>query len=163
MAPAALPDGLTLHPLGPPYDGPRWDEPLRAAHNAAFAAHRGSSPVPAGTWAHLRGGNRDVRPACSAAALTGTGAVAGYLLAYEFDADTARTGIRDLYVASVGTVPGWRGRGLAGALLAHVLAVAAAVGFGRSSLTVDAQNPTGALGDRAGYVVHRREVGFADA
>ncbi|MDN5932703.1 MAG: GNAT family N-acetyltransferase [Pseudonocardia sp.] len=165
VVPAALPDGLTVAPLGPPYEAARWDEPLRAAHNAAFAGHWGSSPVPADTWAHLRGGNRNFRPACSAAALTGAGAVAGYLLAYEFDADTARTGVRDLYVATVGTVDEWRGRGVAGALLAHVLTVAAADGFGRSSLTVDTQNPTGALGvyDRAGYVVHRREVSYTDA
>jgi mycothiol synthase len=163
VAPAALPDGLTVAALGPPYDAARWDEPLRAAHNAAFAEHWGASPVPAQTWAHLRGGNRNFRPGCSAAALTGSGAVAGYVLGYEFDADTARTGVRDLYVATVGTVREWRGRGVAGALLAHVLAVAAADGFGRSSLTVDTQNPTGALGvyDRAGYVVRRREVSYA--
>ncbi len=164
VAPASLPAGLELHPLGPGFDAARWDAPLRAAHNAAFADHFGSSEVSAQSWAHNRTGSRHFRPGCSAAATTaGDGAVAGYVLAYEYESDTEVTGVRDLYVATVGTVRGWRGKGVAGALLARVLAVAAAEGYQRSSLTVDTQNPTGALGvyDRAGYTLHRRDVTYA--
>lgn len=164
VVPLPVPDGLTVQALGPPYDAARWDEPLRAAHNAAFADHWGSAPVGAAAWAHGRT-NHNFRPDCSAAAVTGSGEVAGYLLAYEFAEDTARTGARELHVATLGTVLEWRGRGVAGALLAHALAVGAADGFARSSLGVDAHNPTGALGiyDRAGYVRHRREVSWAGA
>jgi mycothiol synthase len=159
---APLPAGLDAVPLGPPYDAARWDGPLRDAHNAAFADHWGSVPVTAEGWAHRRTGTRAFRPACSVAALHGT-EVVGYVLAYEFDADTARTGRRDLYVATVGTLREWRGRGVAGALLSRVLAAARAAGFATSSLTVDAANPTGALGvyRRAGYALRRREITFA--
>lgn len=160
---AALPADLTGQPLGPTYDADRWDEPLRAAHNAAFADHWGSVPVTAQAWAHGRTASRNFRPGASVAALTPDGAIAGYVLSYEFVADTARTGVRDLYVAAVGTVRERRGRGIAGALLAHVLAAAVADGYRRSSLTVDTQNPTGALGvyERAGYALDRREITFA--
>jgi mycothiol synthase len=163
VAPAPLPGGVELHPLGPGYDAARWDEPLRAAHNAAFADHFGSAPVSAQSWAHNRTGSRHFRADCSAAAVAADGGVAGYLLAYEYESDTLATGVRDLYVATVGTVRAWRGRGVAGALLAHALRAAAGLGFARSSLSVDTQNPTGALGvyDRAGYVLHRRDVTYA--
>ncbi len=160
VVPVPLPDGLALRPLGPDHD-PRWDEPLRTAHNAAFADHYGFVAVDGDDWLH-RTRSRHFRPSCSVAATTPDGAVAGYLLAEEYEADTAATGVRDLYVATVGTVREWRGRGVAGALLAHALAAAAREGYGRSSLTVDADNPTGALGvyARAGYVLLRRDVTY---
>jgi ribosomal protein S18 acetylase RimI-like enzyme len=163
VTPVPVPDGLTVVPLGPPYDAARWDGPLRAAHNAAFADHWGSTPVSAQAWAHYRTGGRAFRPACSAVALTAGDQVAGYLLAYEYEADTARTGRRDVYVGTVGTLTAHRGRGIAAALLAHVLAAAAGLGYATSSLTVDTQNPTGALGvyERAGYRLRRREVTYS--
>ena len=157
-----MPDGLTLYPVGPSYDAARWDEPLRAAHNAAFADHWGSATIGAQAWSHGRTGTRNFRPECSAAACDPSGDVMGYVISYEFVADTARTGVRELYVAMVGTLAAWRGRGVASALLAYALAAAAA-GYARSSLTVDTQNPTGALGvyERAGYVLHRRAATYA--
>jgi ribosomal protein S18 acetylase RimI-like enzyme len=96
------------------------------------------------------------------AALTAEGSVAGYVMSYESPADTARRGVRDLYIGTVGTLPAHRGRGIAGALLAHVLQGAPAQGYATASLTVDAENPTGALGvyDRAGFRLHRREVTY---
>ena len=164
VAPVALPTGLTLVPLatGGQYQAARWDEPLRAAHNAAFADHWGSTPVSATTWEYQRTGGRAFRPSCSAVALAADGAIAGYVLAYEYEADTERTGRRDLYVGMVGTLAPLRGQGVAGALLAHVLQTAADSGYADSSLTVDAQNATGALGvyERAGYRLHRREVTY---
>jgi ribosomal protein S18 acetylase RimI-like enzyme len=43
-----------------------------------------------------------------------------------------------------------------------VLQGAAGQGYATASLTVDAENPTGALGvyDRAGFRLHRREVTY---
>ncbi|OLT22263.1 hypothetical protein BJF78_07670 [Pseudonocardia sp. CNS-139] len=158
---AAPPPGLELSPLGPGYDAARWDAPLLAAHNAAFADHWGSTPTTAASWTHFRTG-RAFRPACSVAALAPDGTVAGYVMAYEFEADTAASGVRDLHVGTVGTLRAHRRRGVAAAMLAHVLRTGAGLGYGTSSLTVDAQNPTGALGvyERAGYRLHRREVTY---
>jgi ribosomal protein S18 acetylase RimI-like enzyme len=55
----------------------------------------------------------------------------------------------------VGTLPGHRGRGLAAALLGHCLQECAAAGYDEASLSVDAENPTGALAiyRRAGFRV----------
>jgi mycothiol synthase len=163
VVPVALPAGLRAHRLGPGYDAARWDEPLWTARNAAFADHYGSTPEPLAAFVHHRTGSRGFRPDCSAAACASDGSVAGFVLAEEFAAATERTGRRDLYVATVGTLPPWRGRGVAGALLAQVLDRARESGFASSSLTVDATNPTGALGvyARAGYRLHRRDVTYA--
>ncbi len=157
-----LADGLELHPLGPGYDAARWDEPLRAARNASFAEHFGSVPESAATFAHHRTGSRSFSSECSAAACTPDGQVVGFLLAFSYDARTAATGNRDLHVMTVGTLPPWRGRGIGGALLAHTLQRAQEQGFGSSSLTVDDQNATGALGvyARAGYAPHRRDITY---
>jgi ribosomal protein S18 acetylase RimI-like enzyme len=156
------PTDVIVRALGPDYDRARWDEPLRAAHNSAFADHWGSNPVSAAAWAHFRTGSRAFRPACSAAALTGDGEVVGYVMSYEYEADTAHIGRRDLYIGTVGTIAAQRGRGIASALLAHVLKSARGLGYDTASLSVDSQNPTGALGvyARAGFRQHRREVTY---
>ncbi|HXV93315.1 MAG TPA: GNAT family N-acetyltransferase [Pseudonocardia sp.] len=160
---APLPDGLVLHTLGPDYDAARWDEPLRAAHNAAFADHWGSSPVSAQAWAPTRTGSRSFRPAASVAVCTPGGDVVGYVLSQEHVAETARTGRRDLWVLDVGTLRAWRGRGVASAALAHVLATARDLGYDTASLFVDTGNPTGALGvyTRQGFRPVRRDVSYA--
>lgn len=162
---APLPDALRMHPLGPGYDAVRWDEPLRAARNASFAEHFGSVPESAETFVHHRTGSRAFRADCSAAACTPDGAVAGFLLAYEHDAHTAVTGGRDLYVGTIGTLTPWRGRGVGGALLAHALQRARELGFSSSTLTVDEENPTGALGlyTRVGFAPVRRDVTYTPA
>lgn len=61
------------------------------------------------------------------------------------------------YVGSVGVLPGFRRRGIAGALLGTALSEAAAQGFRHLSLSVDGQSPTGAVGvyERAGLTVAR--------
>jgi mycothiol synthase len=153
------PEGVELCPLGPGYDADRWDEPLRAAHNVAFAQHWGSSAVSSEAWRQMRTGSAAFRPEFSLAATAGA-EIAAYLLAYEYDAVTERTGSRDLYIATVGTAPAWRGRGLAGAMLSHVLTHAAAAGFAGSTLTADAHNATGAVGvyERVGFAVAHRAI-----
>jgi mycothiol synthase len=156
VAPVGLPEGIELVSLGPVYDHERWDEELRAAHNIAFAEHWGSAAVGAESWRSLRTAATAFRARYSAVALD-AGTIAAYLLGYEYPAPGDR---RELYVSTVGTLPRWRGRGLARALLTHVLQEAQADGFATSVLTVDSQNATGALGvyERVGYVPHRRAV-----
>lgn len=157
LQPVAVPDGIAVELLGAEYDHDRWDEPVRAAHNVAFAQHWGSGRVDAQAWRAQRTAVSAFRPALSAVALAGD-AVAAYVLAYEYP--TAAGEDRDLYVATVGTVPEWRGRGLAGVLLTRVLLEAQEAGFGSSTLTVDSQNETGANGvyTRVGYAPHRQAV-----
>ncbi|MFC4949791.1 GNAT family N-acetyltransferase [Pseudonocardia sp. GCM10023141] len=159
----AVPDGLQLHDLGPGYDVTRWDETLRVACETAYRDHWGSTPISPERWAYRHTGHRSFRPACSVAATTSEGVVAGLVLSHEHEAGTVATGRRDLSVGTVGTLPAWRGRGLASAMLARVLGRAQAQGYLSSSLTVDIANVTGALGgyELAGYTMHRRTITYA--
>lgn len=64
------------------------------------------------------------------------------------------------YIGSVATRRPWRKRGLASALMSETIALAAAAGKTVTSLGVDADNPTGALGvyERLGFAVRQRWV-----
>ena len=70
----------------------------------------------------------------------------------EYDAVAETTGVREAFVAKVGTTPGHRRRGLASALLAGASTCTAQHGFDRSALDVDSREPVG----RAGRLRARR-------
>jgi mycothiol synthase len=125
---------------------PELSRRLYEAHVAAFADHWGYAAREYDTWMALTLNSARFRPAESRVALAGD-EVAGYVLGYE-DASPDR-----LYIGQVGTARPWRRRGLAGALLAEVLAAAGAAGRAEASLGVDADSPTGAVGlyERAGF------------
>lgn len=152
LPPAGAPEGLRLIPFDPAYD-----EATRVAHNEAFQDHWGSIPNSAESWAVTHTGSRGFRPAMSYLLLDDE-EVACYVLGYEFEADTAATGIRDFYIGQVGTRRPYRGRGLARTVMAASLEAAAKDGFQTSSLGVDSVNPTGALGlyEKLGFQVTHR-------
>jgi ribosomal protein S18 acetylase RimI-like enzyme len=152
----ALPDDLDLATFDP-----ATAEELRTAHNEAFADYPNGTAVDRETWssfmvhaAHTRHDQsfvlRDPRA---------DGAVAAYVFVHEYGLAPSGAAGREAYVAYVGTLPAYRGRGLATHLLAHTLRACRAAGFDTSSLDVDTQNPTGALGiyERAGYGVRYRQ------
>jgi mycothiol synthase len=152
----ALPDGLRLVTFDP-----SMDEALRLAHNDVFLDHWGSTPKDPDSWKTWFTGARAFRGASSYVVLDGD-TIAAYVLGYEYEADTEATGIRELYVGQVGTVRSYRGRGLARVTLAKVLTEAAKAGYQRSSLGVDADNPTGALGlyERLGFSVSSKWISY---
>jgi mycothiol synthase len=135
----------------------RLSEPLRQAHNTAFAGHHpGFTPWTEETWRSWVTGSRSFRGDVTRVAVPdGSEEIVGYVVCHEFDGHTAATGRREAHVARVGTLPGHRGRGLAAALLGHCLHDCAAAGYDEASLSVDAENPTGALAiyRRAGFRV----------
>ena len=144
-----------------PFDADR-DEQVRRAHNAAFVDHFGTAERDAYAWQTWFTGSKAFRPELSRLALA-DGAVVGYTLVYEHDADTAATGVREAYFGQIGVLPAARGRGVASACIATSLRAAAGDGMGRAGLTVDTRNTTGALGlyERLGFVVDGREVIWA--
>ena len=131
-----------------------------SVRNESFANHWAPHTMTGQEWAHFLGYNV-FRPRFSFLAYA-RGAPVSLLMSHEYDARTAATGNRELYVALVGTVPAWRGRGIATALLSRALAAAAADGFVSSSLTVDADSPTGAVGvySRLGFAVAGTTVSY---
>jgi mycothiol synthase len=151
-----VPDGLRLVPFGPEYD-----EALRLTHNEVFLDHWGSTPKDEDTWRLWFTGSRAFRAGVSHLVLDGEQIVA-YAIGYEYEADTAATGIREVYVGQVGTVRSHRGRGLAAVALSALMRQAEQLGFKRASLGVDAENPTGALGlyERLGFRQHAQSITY---
>ncbi|MCD0485698.1 GNAT family N-acetyltransferase [Streptacidiphilus sp. ASG 303] len=149
---ASVPEGVVFLPFTP-----ERSEDARLVRNESFRDHWGSTETTPGSWAHFTGGSA-FRPSVSLIAYEG-GEPLAIVLAEEHDGHRLATGQRDLYVALVGTRRTARRRGLAGALLVHVLRKAAAEGFRTASLGVDADSPTGALGlyERIGF---RAELTF---
>jgi mycothiol synthase len=144
----ALPQGYTLHT----WEGLEDDE-IREAHNRAFVGHYGFTPWDPPMWRQWVSESRAFRPALSLVARDSTGAIAAYVQSSEFDAVAEATGVKEAYVAKVGTLEGHRRRGLAGVLLQIALERYREQGFDRAALDVDSENPTGALGvyERAGF------------
>jgi mycothiol synthase len=138
------------------------DEALRRAHGDAFADHWGSTPPDEQLWMQWYTGSRGFQPELSRLVLDGD-RIAAYLLSYFYSAEAEVTGVREAYIGQVGTLRPWRRRGLGGLLLATGLAAARDGGYARAALTVDSNNPTGALGlyERAGFVVDDRSVTWA--
>ena len=140
-------------------------EEMRAAHNRAFVGHYAFSPWGVDMWRQWVSESRSYRPELSLVLRDEEGAVAAYIRASEYDAVLAATGKRDVFVSSVGAAPEFRRRGLATLLLRHVLHRARQAGFDTSTLTVDAENPSGALAvyERVGFrtTMRRTDYGLA--
>ncbi|MFF0265749.1 GNAT family N-acetyltransferase [Kribbella sp. NPDC004536] len=126
-----------------PYDE-SLDEALRETHNLASADIWGATSKDADAWKSDVTGLGAFRGGSSYLVLDGQ-TVASYVLGYEWDADTAATGIRELYIGQLGTRQTHRGRGLARAALSKVLTAAATDGYQRARLGVDGDGTTGAL------------------
>jgi mycothiol synthase len=150
-------DGLRLVPFDLAYV-----EELHNAHNEAFSDHWGFAPRPLEYFRARVIDSRAFRAAQSYLVLDGD-TVAAYVNCFEYPADTAASGVRELYIGQVGTRRAYRGRGLARATLAKVLAEAARAGYERAALGVDAENPTGALGlyEKLGFVTHQKFINYA--
>jgi mycothiol synthase len=144
-----------------PFTADRDDE-VRRAHNTAFTEHHGSVDRDEVAWRSWFTGQRAFRPDLSVLALAG-GAVAGYVLAYVYDADTRATGVAETRLGQIGVLTGFRGRGIATAAIAAALRAAAAAGCTRASLDVDTENPTGAFGlyERLGFRTDRTWTSWA--
>jgi mycothiol synthase len=154
-----VPPGVRLAPFG-------WDrdDDVRRAHNAAFTQHHGSSERDQASWQLLFTGQRAFRPDLSMLALADD-AVAGYALVYVYEADTRATGIRQAHFGQIGTLPQYRGRGLASAAVAASLRAAADADCQAAGLQVDSDNVTGAarLYERLGFATRRTQASWARA
>jgi mycothiol synthase len=153
----SLPDGYVLET----WEGLDQDE-IRLAHNAAFVGHPGWTPWSPEMWSQHVTNSRGFRPALSLLARAPEGTIAAYVQTSEYDATTAATGIREAFVAKVGTLEEHRRRGLADALLREAMRRYRAEGFDRAALDVDSENPTGALGvyERVGFRTERRWTSY---
>ncbi|HEX4818075.1 MAG TPA: GNAT family N-acetyltransferase [Nonomuraea sp.] len=134
---------------------PALDEGARRVRNASFRDHWGSVSHTPESWHAGITGPPEFRPESSFVALAG-GRPVGVLM-------THLRGERTAWIQIVGTLREWRGRGVAGALLAHALTAFAEQGYDSAGLGVDADNPTGAVAvyARAGFEVSTRTKEYA--
>lgn len=149
-------------PLAEGYTVQTWEgvdhDELRSAHNRAFPGHPGFTPWSPEMWSQWVTESRNFRPGLSLLLRDQDGAIAAYLQTSEYDAVAEATGVREAYVAKVGTLEEHRRRGLAGVLLREALRRYREEGFDRAALDVDSENPTGALSiyEGAGFRTHLR-------
>lgn len=140
------------------------DEEIRAAKNAAFADHWGSTPTSATGWeSAVRGFG--ARPDLSFIAVDSvTDQVVGHCLCKRFPEDDGLLGRRDAWIDSLGTLREVRGRGLGSAMIAHALRAFAAAPdeLTHASIGVDSENPTGAakLYRRMGFEPQRGDYTY---
>lgn len=141
LPPRRAVDGAVIEPW--PLDDPLHDG-IRLAKNDAFADHWGSSPTTPEGWTELVhgfGGRPDLSFVARGAA---DGHVVAMLLSHRFPADDALLGRTQAWIDKLGTVRGWRGRGLATALIVEAMHRYAAEGMSHAMISVDADSPTGA-------------------
>ena len=139
-----VPAGFVLRPFTAALS-----EPVRAAHNAAFADHWGSQPVTELRW-NQQLASATFRPGWSWAMVQASDGfapprVVGYAMnsAYEQDWDE---GVREGWTDRLGVCRAFRGRGIAQALLIASMRSFAAAGLDGAGLGVDTENPSGAFG-----------------
>lgn len=159
----ALPDGVTVLPFSA-----ELSDATRVAMNDAFRDHWGSRPTTQREWDDERA-LPSFAPKLSRVAVTGTGTandpyeVIGAVLSEVDESEWSLNGGPFGYVATVGVVRAWRGRGLASGLIAETLRAYRQAGLGQALLDVDSNNPSGALGlyEGLGFTPRDRSVTYA--
>jgi len=125
-----------------PWDDERFEE-IRQVRNIAFIDHWGSTPLTPEFWAqHTRG--HGARQDLSFIVVDDDDRVVAYCFNSRYPDDDEVLGRKDAWIDNLGTLPGWRGRGIASLLIAHSLAAFAADGLTHASIGVDSDSPTGA-------------------
>jgi mycothiol synthase len=138
----------------------RDERALHEVNEASFADHWGFRPVPYETYEAWMYGAEAWDPSLAYLA-EADGQVVGHLVALSFEGEA--------YIAELGVIPSYRGRGIARALLRRAFAALVERGHDEVRLGVDAQNPTGAVAlyESVGMTPYRMndvfDLGTADA
>jgi mycothiol synthase len=126
----------------------RWpedrDEEILHVKNAAFADHWGSTPTRPHSWKSMVRGFGSYS-AQSFIALNDDDRVVGFSLNHRTPSDDELLGRCDGWIHNLGTLPEWRGRGIASALIIRSLHAFAAAGLTHASIGVDSDSLTGAI------------------
>lgn len=160
-APPAFPapPGVRLVPLSH-----KLFEAVRQVHNEAFADHWGSQPIDATRWAEQLSRSAS-RVSWSWVALEETSSeVIGYATNSAYEQDWESQGFSEGWTDRLGVRPGWRGRGIAKALLGASMRSFADAGLDAAGLGVDTDGPTGAFGlyESMGYRATDTTVMYAN-
>lgn len=121
----------------------RHDDDIRLVKNVSFADHWGSTPMAPEHWQHLVHGYGGW-PERSFVAVDDTDTVVAFCLNHRYPESDEVTRRRDGWIDNLGTLPAWRGRGLASALITESFHAFAAAGLTHASIAVDSDSITGA-------------------
>ena len=131
--PVIIPDGIDVVQFDDSLS-----EAVRVAHNRTFATVPGAQRVSRRVWEHIMAANT-VQQGWSWVALA-DGQVAGYAISSGHPSEWAEDGYSEGWTEFLGTVPEWRGRGVARALLTASLCSFAEAGLTGAGLGVDADS-----------------------
>jgi len=137
-------------------------ESARLTSNAAFADHWGSLPMSREEWRGFTDESPTFRSDLSFVAVDGE-QVISFSLAEVDEDDNAERDTNDLYIHRVGTLPEFRGRGIASHLMVRSMQAAAAPGtLDRAALDVDESSHTNAtrVYERLGFEVYDRSITY---
>ncbi|MBM3800059.1 MAG: GNAT family N-acetyltransferase [Actinobacteria bacterium] len=148
---------VTIEPW--PLDDPLDDE-IRIVKNTSFTDHWGSTPTSVEGWTEMTTGFGSRLDLSLIARDTASGRIVAFLLSKRYPADDELLGYSQAWVDKLGTLPEWRGRGLASALIGEALRQYAADGSTHAAIGVDADNPSGAsrLYRALGFTTHTQIV-----
>jgi ribosomal protein S18 acetylase RimI-like enzyme len=130
---------------------------VHAARNEVFMDHWGSQPVTDEMWGSFVGAEvfrADLSFVALAAVPGGDEEIAGFVMSTVNEDDWKNQGFTGSYIDLVGVRKRWRGQHIAQALLAAQFEAGRALGHERTTLDVDADSPTGALGLYTGMGFH---------
>ena len=138
------------------------DEAVRLAFNDSWADHWGAHQRDPEGWATEMVGSSVFRPDLSAVAVAGDEVVA-LLLSERYPQDDEVRGHAEAWIGTLGTVRGWRGRGVASGLIVRALHAYRAEGLDHAMIGVDADSLTGAaaLYRGLGFVEEHRSASWA--
>lgn len=134
-------EGVTIRNYRSPDD----HEAAMDAYNLSFCDHFGFHPSTMDRWQH-RFADPTMRVDLSWVAETEgePGKIAGFCLCNVYEEENKALGRCEGWIALLGTVRGWRGKGLGRSLLLHGLHSLRAGGLDTGVLGVDSTSPTGA-------------------
>ncbi|MEA3510691.1 MAG: GNAT family N-acetyltransferase [Actinomycetota bacterium] len=132
----------------------------RLVHNEAFADHWGSQPIASEQWATYHS-HESFQPQMSWVVYDGDKPVA-YVQCSKYPQDWEARGHTEAWIDGIGTIEGYRGRGIASALITMAMRAFRDDGMQYAILGVDSENETGAnsVYERLGFEAERRSIAF---
>ncbi|MFW6599610.1 GNAT family N-acetyltransferase [Propionibacteriaceae bacterium Y2011] len=160
---ADLPEVQLPHDLEIVRFTPDMAEAVRQCHNRCFAEHEGAAEVGPDAWQERLGRDTFHADWSYVARVVATGEIVGYALNSGYEEDWEAQGFTEGWTDHLGVLPGWRGRGLATALLATSMTTFRRHGLEGAGLGVDFFDETRGRGlyESVGYKVAHTSIMYA--
>ncbi len=142
---------------------PELNPALLLAFNEAFSDHWGFEPAAEEDLEVFFTSDTAFRPDLTYLVLEPvSGEIAGFSINFINPQENPQPGSEEGWIAEIGVRPRWRKRGIGSALLCQSMRAFLAAGAHFAGLSVDTENPTGALSiySRLGFIPIKRNIAF---